>query len=282
MTESTAHVTTLSSPPEQRSPDERCDVTSVRPADGADLDRDGRGAPPVQPGRQAAPLLAVVVRRDVHVLHDPGRDSPAQPPNGAVKAEPLTSSDVRRISRRREARRDGFSLKSHHAAGAVDGHLVACRDGLRRARHPHDRGDAVLPRDDGAMAVGAAHLHHEPAGREEQRRPARVGGRCHQDLARLQASADRVEDDARRRRHDSGRCGRSAKRPRRGRRRRGTEGLEFRPVGQQHPRHVPAPQLGVVPVPSLADRGAQVLSRGGAFRLVEVEEEDIVRLRDTA
>ena len=39
---------------------------------------------------------------------------------------------------------------------------------------------------------------------------------------------------------------------------------------------MPAPQLGVVPIPSLADHGAQVLSRGRAFRLVEIEEEDVL------
>ena len=35
----------------------------------------------------------------------------------------------------------------------------------------------------------------------------------------------------------------------------GTEGLEFGPVGQQHPRHVAAPQLSVVPVLALPDHG---------------------------
>ena len=91
------------------------------------------------------------------------------------------------------------------AGGAVDRDAGAGLDPRRGVGHAHDRGDAVLAGHDGTVRVGPAHLHHQRARREEQRGPARVGGRRDQDLAGLEPRTDRVEDDARRCRDRAGR-----------------------------------------------------------------------------
>src|SRR5689334_24977512 len=80
---------------------------------------------------------------------------------------------------------------------AVDRDAVAGGDRLRGTRDADHGGDAVLPGHDRAMGVRTAHLHHQSTGREEQRRPPGVGRGRHQELARLEARADGVEDDPR-------------------------------------------------------------------------------------
>src|SRR5690349_8966492 len=120
---------------------------------------------------------------------------------------------------------------------AVQGHLLARLDAARRLRYPDHRGDAVLAGYHGAVGVGAAHLHHQPAGRQEERGPARVGGGGDEDLAGLQVGAHRVEHHPGAGGHGAGRRGRAGEGAVVDRA--GTaDGLRLRAVGQQHARDV--------------------------------------------
>src|SRR3954453_8991371 len=67
------------------------------------------------------------------------------------------------------ARRDG-------AGGAVDGDTLARLDALGGAGDADHGRDAVFAGDDRAVRDRPAHLHHQPTGGEEERRPPRVGG----------------------------------------------------------------------------------------------------------
>ena len=112
----------------------------------------------------------------------------------------------RRAPRPRIRRPAAAPVREADQAGrAVDRHRRPRADAVGGAGHAHDRRDPVLAGDDGAVRVGAAHLHHQRAGGEEQRGPAGVGGRRDEDLAGLQPRADRVEDDAGRRGDRAGR-----------------------------------------------------------------------------
>src|SRR6266542_5431925 len=89
---------------------------------------------------------------------------------------------------------EDFLLRDEHtlvdasdiALGARDRNIGPSLDSLRCVRGAHHRGNAQLSRHDGRMAGAAAPIGDD-AGRDlHDRLPIRAGGRCHQDLARLE------------------------------------------------------------------------------------------------
>lgn len=85
----------------------------------------------------------------------------------------------------------------YDAVGAIHGDLLTRGDLTGRAGHADDGGDAVLASNHGAVRVGAAHLHDQASSGEKHRRPSGISGWSNEDLARLEMSADRIEDDSR-------------------------------------------------------------------------------------
>ena len=84
-----------------------------------------------------------------------------------------------------------------HPEVAIDFDQGAVRDRLRRAGHADDRGDAELARHDHRVAHLRADLHDDALGRDEERRPRRIGYRRDQDLAGAEAArVGRIEHHA--------------------------------------------------------------------------------------
>ena len=61
--------------------------------------------------------------------------------------------------------------------------------------HAHHGRDTVFAGHHGPVRDHPAHLHHQGAGRHEQRCPARVGGGRHEDFSGLEVGAHRIQDD---------------------------------------------------------------------------------------
>src|SRR6266540_567938 len=175
-----------------------------------------------------------------------------------------------------------FILHSHDARRSVDRNLIAGRDALDSALDADDSRDAVLAGHDRAMRHGAAHLHHQAAGREEEWGPARIGGRRDEDLAWLEASAGRIEDHPRLRGHDArrGRCSAERRSGRVGSRRR--LGGWLSAVGKQDPWHPPALKLPLVAGAALGDEGTELGTLACAPKLWDGEEVHVVRRIETA
>ena len=71
----------------------------------------------------------------------------------------------------------------HHAPASVHLDRLAGPDRRRRATDVDHRRNAVLPRDDAAVAEQAPGVHDDACGRNEVRGPPRVGERRDEDLA---------------------------------------------------------------------------------------------------
>src|SRR5215207_786263 len=61
------------------------------------------------------------------------------------------------------------------SSGSVHRDLLSRDDVLGGVWYPDYGRDAVLAGDHGTVRHGSSHLHYEATGREEERRPARVG-----------------------------------------------------------------------------------------------------------
>ena len=84
------------------------------------------------------------------------------------------------------------SLDNDGASSAIDGKAHPGGNALGGPWYADDRRDAVLTGHDSAMRHGAAHLHHQAASSEEERRPARIGGRRDQadDVDAVRSACD--------------------------------------------------------------------------------------------
>ena len=69
-------------------------------------------------------------------------------------------------------------------------------DQARGVLNPHDRRQAVLARDYGAVGHQAPDLRYQAFEREEQGRPAGIGVGGHQDVAGFDVRPGDVRDDA--------------------------------------------------------------------------------------
>ena len=96
-------------------------------------------------------------------------------------------SVVRRQASRRRPEADDAARAVHvrHRSAPDRGH---------EAVDPDDRRQAELAGDDRGMGEQAAALDEEPGGREQDRHPPRIGGPCHDDLARPWRDAARILD----------------------------------------------------------------------------------------
>ena len=68
-----------------------------------------------------------------------------------------------------------ISFYPDNAGRAIDGNALPGRDVFCGTRNADDCRDAVFTSDDGTVRHDSSHFHYQAAGREEERRPARVG-----------------------------------------------------------------------------------------------------------
>ncbi len=145
----------------------------------------------------------------------------------------------------------------------------------------HHRRDAIFARHHRAVRHHPAHFHHQPAGRQEQGRPGRVGGRADQDFPWGQLHAVRVQHHPHHALAHPRRNGAAGNLP--GKLpvdRRWGSLVEGAAIAEHHARHALAAQLAPVDLPA---RGDHFLPRrpgtaGQVFELVQVQVEHIVRL----
>src|SRR5438270_6291661 len=127
-----------------------------------------------------------------------------------------------------------------------------------RAIDAHDRGDAVLPRDDSAVGHEAADLRHEPGRDREERGPGRVGIRRDQDVTLLDPGLLELADDPRTALDDPGGCGGAGESP--GGNARPRRRLDHFPLARDEARRAKRP-VPRKPVPPLVEELAIDLSR---------------------
>ena len=112
-------------------------------------------------------------------------------------------------SHRRQRQSQALGGETDQPGSSIHSDQLSGLDLVRCLRHANHCRNAVLPCDDRAMGVRAAHLHDQAAGCQEQRSPAGIGRRCNQDLAGLEVRAHWVEHDSCPTRHGASR-GRTA------------------------------------------------------------------------
>src|SRR5713226_9244673 len=96
------------------------------------------------------------------------------------------------------------------ASRAINCDLLTSGDALDGSCHSDDCRNAILTSHNRAVGDGPTHFHHQPACRQEERRPARVGRGRNQNFTRGQISTGWVKDDPRLRCDPSWRCWRSS------------------------------------------------------------------------